>query len=145
MKIDRKVGGVEMHLDTARTEEALRRAHIKLNMQIVADCEPLIPFRQGALRNSQSYPEGVDGDWIEYNTPYAHYVYAGEIYGPNIPIKDSEGNITGWFSPPGQKKKPTGRPLTYHTPGPADHFFDKAKEQRLQDWIGLVKSEVGKG
>jgi hypothetical protein len=115
-------------------------------MQIVADCEPLIPVRQGALRNSQSYPDGVDGDWIEYNTPYAHYQYMGVVYSPNIPIKDADGNITGWFSPKGKTKTPTDRKLKHiEHPETTDHWFDKCKESNLQSWIDLVKKEVGKG
>jgi hypothetical protein len=34
--------------------------------------------------------------------------------------------------------------MVYHTLGTTDHFFDKAKETHLQDWIDLVKKEVGK-
>lgn len=97
---------------------------------------PLVPFRQGALRSSIWYPDGLDGGEIEWNTPYAHYLYEGEIYGPNIPIKDGEGNLIGFFSPP--KKEPTGRPLTYHTPGTTDHWFEVAREQHRQEWAQLV-------
>lgn len=142
MEINRTVGGVQIYIDTTRIDGNLKNAHEKLNMQIVADCQPLIPFRQGALKNSVSYPNGIDGDTIEYSTPYAHYVYEGEIYSPNIPIKDAAGNITGWFSPPNQSKSPTGRMMAYHTAGTTDHFFDKAKETHLQEWIDLVKKEV---
>lgn len=111
-------------------------------MQVVADCDPLIPFQQGALRNSVNYPQGIYGGEIEYNTPYAHYQYEGIVYGPNIPIRDAGGNITGWYSPP--SKNPTGRPLTYHTAGTGDHWFEKAKAQHGDDWVRLVKRTAGK-
>ena len=120
----------------------MKEAQKLLNMQVVADCDPLIPFQQGALRNSVNYPQGIYGGEIEYNTPYAHYMYEGEVYGPNIPIRDAGGNITGWFSPP--KKHPTGRPLQYHTEGTGDHWFEKAKEQHGDDWVRLVKRTAGK-
>lgn len=58
--------------------------------------------------------------------PYAHYQYKGEVWGPNIPIKEN-GHIVGYRSPP--IKRPTGRNLVYHKriggndrPGP---FWDK--------------------
>lgn len=142
MKINTHVGNVDIKIDTSRIDRNLKEAQKLLNMQIVADCGPLIPFQQGELRNSVNYPQGIYGGEIEYNTPYAHYQYEGEVYGPNIPIKDAEGNITGWWSPP--KKNPTGRPLTYHTAGTGDHWFEKAKEQHKQDWIDLVKRTAGK-
>ncbi len=142
MRINRHVGNVEIKFDSKRIDGNFKTAQKLLNMQIVADCDPLIPFQQGALRNSVNYPQGIYGGEIEYNTPYAHYQYEGIVYSPNIPIKDAEGNITGWYSPP--KKNPTERKLKYHTPGTTDHFFEKAKEQHGKEWIDLVKRTAGK-
>lgn len=142
MRIRQHIGNVDIQLNTDRLDRNMKEAQKLLNMQVVADCDPLIPFQQGALRNSVNFPQGVYGGEIEYNTPYAHYQYEGIVYGPNIPIKDAEGNITGWYSPP--KKNQTGRPLTYHTEGTGDHWFEKAKQQHKQEWIDLVKRTAGK-
>ena len=142
MRIKQHIGNVDIQLNTDRIDRNIREAQKLLNMQIVADCDPLIPFQQGALRNSVNYPQGIYGGEIEYNTPYAHYQYEGIVYGPNIPIRDAEGNITGWYSPP--SKRPTGRPLAYHTAGTGDHWFEKAKQQHKQEWIDLVKRTAGK-
>ncbi len=142
MKIRQHIGNVDINIDTKRIDRNFKEAQKLLNMQVVADCDPLIPFQQGTLRNSVNYPQGIYGGEIEYNTPYAHYQYKGEVYGPNIPIKDAEGNITSWYSPP--KKNPTGRPLTYHTSGTGDHWFEKAKAQHGDDWVRLVKRTAGK-
>ena len=142
MRLNTHIGNVDIHIDTRRIDRNFKEAQKLLNMQVVADCDPLIPFQQGALRNSVNYPQGIYGGEIEYNTPYAHYMYEGIVYGPNIPIRDAEGNITGWYSPP--KKNPTGRPLAYHTAGTGDHWFEKAKAQHKQEWIDLVKRTAGK-
>lgn len=142
MRIRQHVGNVDIQLNTDRIDRNLREAQKLLNMQIVADCDPLIPFQQGALRNSVNYPDGVYGGIIEYNTSYAHMLYVGEVYGPNIPIKDSEGNITGWYSPP--KKHPTGREMQYHTPGTGKEWFETAKERHAADWLRLVRETAGK-
>lgn len=146
MKINTHVGNVDIKIDTSRIDRNTREAQKLLNEQIVADCDPLIPFQQGALRNSVNYPEGVYGGEIEWNTPYAHYQYEGEIYGPNIPIYDTQGNITEWFSPKGKKKNPTGKPITYHPEGTerGDHWFERAKEKNLQSWVDLVRKTAGK-
>ncbi|MCI9081481.1 MAG: hypothetical protein HFI70_04005 [Lachnospiraceae bacterium] len=145
MRIRQHVGNVDIRMNTDRLHRNAREAQKLLNMQVVADCDPLIPFQQGALRNSVNYPGGVYGTEIEWNTPYAHYQYESIVYSPNIPIKDSEGNITGWFSPPGQKKKPTNRTLTYHHPGTTGHWFEEAKKAHKNDWVKLVKETAGKG
>lgn len=144
MRIRQHIGNVDIQLNTDRIDRNLKEAQKLLNMQVVEDCDPLIPFQQGALRNSVNYPQGIYGGEIEYNTPYAHYQYQSVVYSPNIPIKDSEGNITGWFSPPGQKKQPTGRTLQYHTPGTTGKWFEVAKERNLQSWVRLVKETAGK-
>lgn len=142
MKLNTHVGNVDIKIDTSRIDRNLREAQKLLNEQIVADCDHLIPFQQGALRNSVNYPQGVYGGEIEWNTPYAHYQYMGEVYGHNIPIYDSAGNLTGYWSPP--NKNPTGRPLHYHAEGTGDHWFEKAKEQHKDEWVRLVKETVGK-
>lgn len=144
MRIRQHIGNVDIQLNTDRIDRNLKESQKLLNEQVVADCDPLIPFQQGALRNSVNYPQGVYGSEIEWNTPYAHYQYASVVYSPNIPIKDSAGNITGWFSPPGQKKQPTNRTLQYHTPGTTGQWFEVAKERHKDDWLRLVRETVGK-
>lgn len=73
-------------------------------------CDPYVPMDTGNLA------QGVDisKDSIKYPGPYAHYMYMGEVYGPNIPIIE-DGIVVGWFSPKGKPKHPTGRPINYST------------------------------
>lgn len=69
---------------------------------------PYVPMESGTL--SQNY---TTEPWkVIYNQPYAHYQYTGQAYGPSFPI--SQGGATvGFFSKPGEKKHPTGKPLKY--------------------------------
>lgn len=143
MRIRRRTRNVDIDISTDRIENNIRESQKLLNMQIVADCDPLIPFQQGALRNSVTYPQGIYGDEIEWNTPYAHAVYEGFVFTPNIPIKDSAGNIMGWYSPPVKQK--TDRKMQFHTAGTTDHFFEKAKEIHKNEWLRLVRQTVGRG
>ena len=106
-----------------------------LNMQVVADSEPYIPFRQGALRNSVRYPEGIYGGEIQYDTPYAHYIYEGTLY----LTRDGRS-----FAEKYEQKYPTDRMLEYHTPGTGSQWFETAKEEHGQEWIDLVKKTAGK-
>ena len=137
------IGNVHIELNLDHITGNLDKAQIALNQQIVADSTPYIPFRQGALRSQVRYPDGMTGGTVEWYAPYAHYQYMGEVYGPNIPLKDAQGNIIGWTSPP--KKSPTGRKLQYHTPETSGHWFDRAKREHLSDWVRLVKETVGDG
>lgn len=88
--------------------------------------DPYVPASQAEMlsQNVRVYTDGDQGV-VEYNSPYAHYQYEGEVYGPNYPIKD-QGIIVGWYSPP--HKTPTGKKLKYSDfPHPlATSHWDKA-------------------
>ena len=146
MRINKTIGNVDIKLDTKRIDRNVKEAQKLLNLAVRTDCEPLVPLLNGQLRRSANFPEGVYGGVLEYNTPYAMYQYRGEIYGPNIPIKDSSGNITGWCSPKGKAKHPTGRKMSnYSQSGTGPEWFSKAKERHGDKWLRLVREEVGKG
>ena len=136
MRYDKTVGCVDIHIDTSRIDNNIRNAQKALNMQVVADCDEYIPMQQGALRGSVHYPDGIYGGEIAWNTPYAHYQYMGELY------LTEDGRS---FAFRGERKYPTGLPLQQHHPGTADHWFDRAKQAHCEQWIDLVKREVGKG
>lgn len=135
MVINHVVDGLAIHIDTKRLEQDIRKAHEKLNMQIVADCTPFIPFQQGQLRSQVRYPDGLDGDEIEWYAPYAHYQYEGELY-----LAENGSSFAAY----GEEKFPAGVPLKYHTAGTGNHWFESAKSKNLNNWIDMVKKEVGK-
>lgn len=130
------VGNADIRLDTGRIAGNIREAQKALNMQIAADCEPYIPFRQGALRSSQGYPDGIYGGSIEYNTPYAHYIYTGELY--------LAPDGSSWAKQY-EKKSPSGKALTYRHPGTGKEWFEKAKQAHGSDWLGLARRKAGQG
>ena len=136
MQYNKTVGCADIHIDTKRIDNNIRNAQKLLNMQVAADCDDYIPRANGALRGSVNYPDGIYGGEIEWNTPYARYQYEGELY------LTEEGRS---FANKGERKYPTGMPLHYHTPGTSDHWFERAKQEHKDQWIDLVKREVGKG
>ncbi|MCI9124072.1 MAG: hypothetical protein HFH35_08340 [Eubacterium sp.] len=91
MRINNTVGNVSIKIDTSRIDKNIREAQKLLNLAVVGDCDPLIPFQQGALSNSVNYPQGIYGGEIEYNTPYAHYQYEGIVIRPEYPHKGRRG------------------------------------------------------
>ena len=136
MYYDKTVGSVNIKLDTGRMDRNLRNAQKLLNLQVVADCDEYIPMSQGALRGSVRYPDGLYGGCIEYNTPYAHYQYMGELY------LTADGRS---WAHKYEKKYPTGTPLNYNAAGTSDHWFEKAKAAHGNEWVDLVRREAGKG
>ena len=105
------------------------------------------PWETGTLAKSPYSVTAIGSGQVIYPGPYARYLYYGEVYGPNIPIFDDDSGIpTGWFSPPGQEKHPTGRPLQYSPdPNPlaGSYWFERMKADHLQDIIDEAKKAVG--
>lgn len=94
---------------------------------------PYTPMDTGAMIQSAIAGTVIGSGKIEYNSPYARYLYYGEVYGPNIPKKEN-GIIVGYWSPP--KKQPTGRPLTYSTerhPLAGKLWFERMKADHKDD------------
>lgn len=105
------------------------------------------PMETGTLAKSAYTATQIGSGRVVYPGPYAHYQYYGEVYGPNIPIFDDDsGEPTGFFSPPGQKKHPTGRELHYNTdlnPLAGPFWFERMKADHLDDIVKEAKSVVG--
>ena len=112
-------------------------ARLYAHMRLATYCEPYVPMETGMLAQNMDITE----DYVEYRQPYAHYQYEGEIYGPNTPVRDENGTVVGYFSPPNQKKNPTGRPLTYSRelhPLATDHWERAAMAARMDDLLNDI-------
>ncbi len=108
-----------------------------IDKSVIDQCEPYCPMLTGTLAKSAYGATHIGSGEVIYPGPYAHYQYYGEVYGPNIPIKDDNtGEITGYFSRPGIKKTPTGRQLEHRTdynPLAGSFWFERAKADHLDD------------
>lgn len=94
---------------------------------------PYVPFDEGVLAGSANTATKLGSGEVVYDQDYAHYLYYGEIYGPNIPIVEN-GEITGWKSPP--EKYATGRQIQYNTdknPLAGSHWCERAMADHKED------------
>ena len=114
---------------------------------VIDYCLPYVPWDAGVLAKSAYGATQIGDGKVIYPGPYAHYQYYGEVYGPNIPVFDGKSPTpTRFFSPPGQKKHPTGRPLVYKTdvnPLAGSFWFERMKADRMQDIIQEAKNATG--
>ena len=104
-----------------------------IDSAVIRYCDPYVPFDEGILAGSATASSEIGSGEISYDTPYAHYMYYGEVWGPNIPIVEN-GDIVGWRSPP--EKHPTGRPIQYsreHSPLAGSHWFERAMADHKND------------
>ena len=122
-------------------QQAIDKAVIDWDLQYV-------PWETGTLAKSPYSVTAIGTGEVVYPGPYAHYLYYGEVYGPNIPIFDDDsGEPTGWFSPPGREKIPTGRELQYATdvnPLAGSYWFERMKADHLDDIVKEAKAHVGR-
>ena len=80
----------------------------------------------GRLRDSAL----VDKEGIKWRTPYAHYVWSGNVYGPNIPVfAKGTSQIIRFVSPKGVKKHPMGYSMNYSLPTTGARWVDIAFSQ----------------
>lgn len=163
MIITKPIGKVNIKIDTNNFDRRMARnyrsAQKSLNRQIVEDTEPYIPIGKngGRLRSSVEFPNGEDGGLIAYNTPYAHYMYMGQVYEDPVHhvagwcIGANEDGSEKWVSRKGVKKQPRPfdrgptrlRDIQYHNGGGAK-WFERSKETNYEKWLKLVGKELTK-
>lgn len=114
--------------------------------------EPFVPYQTGTFMASARITTVLGSGMVEYPGSFAHYLYYGEVYGPNYPVFDDASGIpTRFYSPKDQKKHPTGRQLQFtkdHHPNATAFWFEHAKAAHLKDIIeeaeSVARSELAK-
>lgn len=119
------------------------RVQTVVDEAVLRYCTPKVPFDTGYLIRSAIQASAVGQGLIVYATPYARYLYYGEIYGPNIPIFEG-GELAGWRSPKGKKKHPTGRKLTYQgAPERGAFWFERMLPEHRDDIVQEAAAAAG--
>lgn len=105
---------------------------------------PYVPCKEGNLQASV-YREKPGK--LKYPGPYAHYMYYGVVYGPNIPIFDDDTGIpTGYYSKKGSTKQNTGRKLKYRTDINSlakSYWWESVKADHKEEIIKEAKAVAG--
>ncbi len=139
-------------LDFASDKEILQRLNVEsgglvqrvIDSEVIRQCEPYVPFDEGVLTASAMLATNIGSGLVVYDTPYAHYMYYGEVYGPNIPKYDADGDLVGFWSPP--IKHPTGKKLTYNLekhPQAGSHWFDRAMADHKDEVLEAARKAAG--
>lgn len=119
-----------------------------IDKSVIDWCLQYVPWETGVLGKSAYGATQIGSGRVIYPGPYAHYMYYGEVYGPNIPVfEDDSGIPTRYFSPPGQKKYPTGRDLTYSTdvnPLAGPFWAERMKADHMDDILKEALAVVGR-
>ena len=93
------------------------RVGIKMAETTAKFMRKYVPEDSGTLADSY-----ITRPWeIHYLQTYAHYMFNGKVYGPNLPITKG-GAVLGWYSIKNATKYPTGKPLQYTKPLATAHW-----------------------
>lgn len=124
--------------------DAMKKMAIRAaTSQAFDDISMYVPLAEGALMGSAEAGFEPETGHIEWNTPYAHYLYEGVVYGPNIPIYKG-GVLMGFYSPP--RKRPMGRPLRIskaHHARATKKWTEAAKRDNLEHWRRAAEKAMG--
>lgn len=119
-----------------------KQTMLAINNTFARRMDKYIPFDQGNLKDNLTITE----KYVQYNVPYAHYMYEGIVYGPNIPITEN-GIVVGFYSIKGSTKKPkVPKQMMEYNPSKhplATRHWDKAmlKHER-KDFYAEVKNII---
>ena len=117
--------------------------------QLVIDfCDPYVPASpRESLKTSAGVATEIGSGLVVYDTPYAHYMYMGIVYGPNF-LVDINGKLE-WRSYKDRTKKPTNRKLTYdqsRSPLAGPFWLERMKADRMTELLDVVrKAAVQRG
>lgn len=115
-----------------------------LDMEVIRQCEPYVPYDSGNLTRSAWTATRIGSGEVVYPGPYAHYQYYGEVYGPSFPCEIG-GEMT-FRSRKGIIKKPTGRKLKYNKdvhPLAGSFWFERMKADKGGDILRALKNFLG--
>ncbi len=148
MSFEVKVDGI-MDADDILAQFGLEEGGIVqqvIDKSVIDYCMPYVPHDTGTLETSPYAVTDIGSGEVVYPGPYAHYMYYGEVYGPNIPVFiDDSGEPAYFFSPPGKTKHPTGRELQYskdYNSLAGAFWFERMKADHAQDIIEEAKRNV---
>lgn len=124
------------------------RVQMVIDKSVIDWCQQYTPWDTGTMSKSAYGATVIGSGMVRYPGPYAHYQYYGEVYGPNIPVFDDDsGEPTRFYSPPGQKKHPTGAKLQYQTTVNAlagSFWFERMKADHKQDILQEARNVAAK-
>ena len=128
---------MDIRVDMDRLEDNLNRAQYALDSAIMTSMEPLMPMETGqfiAVTKGMSAAVAGTGQVVAAAPPSGRFLYEGQAM-------IGRYSKSAWAKK-GEKKVLSGKSLTYTRGGPK--WFDKAKAKDGDNWVRIVKNEVGK-
>ena len=146
-------GEVKVKLDLSRFEKQFEDAQYWLDRQVMTDMLPYMPRETGTFINltKQKSASLAGTGWVAAATGVTgRFLYEGKVMIDSKTRKGPRKIPTGpgefvWRYRKGAVLIPSERDLTYSNPDATAHWFDTAKKNHGDTWIGVVKKIAGGG
>lgn len=129
--------GIDIQVDMSHMEDNFNQAQYALDSAIMTSMEPHMPMQTGqfiAVTKGMSAAVAGTGQVVAAAPPAGRFLYEGKAM-------IGRYSKSAWAKK-GEKKVLSGGNLTYTRGGPK--WFDKAKAKDGDNWVRIVKKEVGK-
>lgn len=113
--------------------EGCTKAEHIVALQVRKDTSPYVPALTGTLDRTTR----VDGRFVIYNQPYAHFLYHGKLY-----VDPETGSS---YAPYGATKVVTDKDLVFNKAMHAQaqaHWFEASKSENLEKWVRVADKAV---
>lgn len=70
---------VEFNLSDKKIKSRYKKAQEYLDLAVLTDTEPFLPFRQGIMSSKSKVDTIIGSGHVVYDTPYARYLYHGKV------------------------------------------------------------------
>ena len=98
----------------ARLSMVIKRAQMKLDMQVLADSNYFVPNKTSTLQKSGIINTVIGSGEVLWHTPYAHRQYYGESFNHS----------------------------KQHNPNACSKWFEAAKARKIKQWRRLINDEI---
>ncbi len=118
-------------------EGAARRAIAHTAERVLADCNNYIPADQWILRDSSITSSDTEQGRLEWNTPYARFLYHGVVMVD--PVTHSS------YAREGATKVKTDKPLDFGkqpNENACSHWCEKAQAEHGEDWRRIYEEAL---
>lgn len=141
---------IETEIDLDRFEPRFQKAQYNLDSQIMTDMVKYMPMDTGTFINvtrAMSAALAGSGAVVAAAPPFGRFLYEGktmvdEVTGSPWARKGAKKVLVSQFGGK-TRAKPNLVYLKAANPDATSHWFDPAKEENLDKWIGIAQKDIG--
>nr|DAN93199.1 MAG TPA: Minor capsid protein [Caudoviricetes sp.] len=143
LNIDHSGPGYTIKVSYAAFGKRLDKAQDALDAQVWQDIQRYMPMDTASLIvETDTLNKSTRGEVYLYppDSDYGHYQHEGEVYEDPVYGKGAFYDPEyGYWSRPGVKKVPSGKPLNYSRESAEAHWEEAAEKNHAKSWLAVAR------